>query len=132
MNHHGIVHFEIAADDPEKLASFYQQLFGWQIEEMDMGGDSYWTIVTGPVDEQGMPSQPGYINGGMSRRMSPDQRTSTFVDVESVDDYLAKAKDLGGTVLVEKTPVPQMGWLAMLQDPQGNPFGMWQTDPSAG
>ncbi len=30
-----------------------------------------------------------------------------------------------------KSPVPGMGWFAMLIDPQGNPFALWQTDSSA-
>jgi predicted enzyme related to lactoylglutathione lyase len=28
-------------------------------------------------------------------------------------------------------PVPGMGWFAQLNDPQGNPFGVWQTDMEA-
>jgi predicted enzyme related to lactoylglutathione lyase len=34
--------------------------------------------------------------------------------------------------MVEKMPVPGMGWFAQLIDPQGNPFALWQTDMSAG
>jgi len=41
MVNHGVVHFEIPADDPEKLAAFYTQLFGWRIEKFPMEGG--WT-----------------------------------------------------------------------------------------
>jgi predicted enzyme related to lactoylglutathione lyase len=131
-NNHGIVHFETTADDPDKLAEFYTQLFGWQVQKLDMGGTPYWVIMTGPVDEQGAPSQPGYINGGMTKRTSAEQSAINYVNVESVDQYVTKAKGLGATVMAEKAPVPQMGWFALLKDPQGNEFGVWQNDTSAG
>lgn len=130
-NHHGIVHFEISGDDPDKLAQFYQQLFGWQIQKLDMGGTPYWVIMTGPTNENGEPAEPGFINGGMSQRTSPEQRGTNYVNVESVDEYTRKAKGLGATTLADKMPVPQMGWFALMKDPQGNEFGVWQVDPTA-
>jgi predicted enzyme related to lactoylglutathione lyase len=126
----GIVHFEIPADDPDALSGFYIQLFDWKIEKMDMGGVSYWTIVTAPTDESGMIQGPG-VNGGMMNRMDPNQRPVHYVNVSSVDTYLEKARGLGATVVFEKMPVPGMGWFAQLMDPQGNVFGIWQTDATA-
>src|SRR5947208_493865 len=62
MNQHGVVHFEIPADDPEKLVGFYKQLFGWEVDKMDMEGMPYWSIRTGPHDPTTMmPKEPGYI-----------------------------------------------------------------------
>ena len=128
---HGVIHFEIPASDPEKLSRFYTELFGWQIIKMDMGGTAYYVTSTVESDEEGRPKEPGAINGGMSARQSPDQGPVNFVDVESVDDYVSKARSLGAAVTVDKMPVPGMGWFAQLTDPDGNPFGVWQTDPSA-
>ena len=125
------MHFEMAADDPEKLADFYRDVFGWKIEKMPMGGMDYWTLQTVPTDDKGMPTEPGGINGGLMKRQAPGQGPVNYINVESVDDYAAKAKAAGATVIVEKMPVPQMGWFAHLVDPQGNPFGIWQTDPAA-
>ena len=130
MNH-GVVHFEIPADDPDKLASFYGDLFGWQVEKMP-GGMEYWGLRTVPTDDKGMPTEPGGINGGLMRRQAPDQRPINYVNVESIDEYVGKAKSLGASVMVEKMSVPGMGWFAQLVDPQGNPFALWQTDMSAG
>ena len=129
---HGVIHFEIPASDPESLSQFYTQLFGWQITKMDMGGgDPYYVTMTVEADEEGRPKEPGAINGGMYRRQSPDQRPVNFVEVENVDEYLSKAQGLGAKVTVPRSPVPGMGWFAQLTDPDGNPFGIWQTDPSA-
>ena len=41
------------------------------------------------------------------------------------------AQNLGATVMKPRAPVPGMGWFAMLVDPQGNSFAMWERDPNA-
>lgn len=128
---HAVSHFEIPADDPEKLAGFYKQLFDWNIQKFDMGEAEYWMVSTVPTNDQGMPTEPGGINGGLFRRQAPGQGVLNYVTVESIDDYTAKAKSLGATVTLEKMPVPQMGYFAQLVDPQGNSFGIWQDDPNA-
>ena len=120
-----IVHFEIPADDPEKLAAFYTQMFDWKIEKMQGGGEEYWGITTVPVDNKGMPTEPG-VNGGMMARQVPQQAPVNYISVDSVDESVAKAKALGATVVVEKKEVPGMGWFAQLIDPQGNIFAVWQ------
>ncbi|MPZ49508.1 MAG: VOC family protein [Dehalococcoidia bacterium] len=129
---HGVVHFEIPATDPDKVADFYRQLFGWQIDKMSVGESEYWFVMSGPVDEQGAPKESGYINGGLYRRQMPDQTPVNYVDVESVDEYTNKARALGAKVVMEKTPVPGMGWFSLLADPDGNSFGVWQNDTAAG
>jgi predicted enzyme related to lactoylglutathione lyase len=53
------------------------------------------------------------------------------VNVESVDRSVARAKELGAKVTKPKAAVPGMGWFAMLTDPQGNDFALWQTDATA-
>ena len=131
MNHHGVVHFDIPATDPEKLSQFYTQLFGWKIEKMQMGDTEYWVTNTVPVGEDFMPAVPGAINGGIYKRQEAQQGPVNYVNVESVDEYVNKARGLGAKVLMGKMPVPQMGWYALLQDPDGNPFGVWQNDMAA-
>jgi predicted enzyme related to lactoylglutathione lyase len=129
--HHGVVHFEIPADDPDKLSQFYTQLFGWKIQKMDMGGMPYHVVETVPMDEKGMPTETGGIGGGIAKRTSPDQRPTNYVEVESVDEYAEKAKKLGAREAMGKMPVPGMGFFAILIDPEGNPFGVWENDTSA-
>jgi len=133
MNH-TIVHFEIPADDPEKLADFYSNLFGWKIQKMTgmpgMEDVDYWTVGTVPTDDKGMPTEPG-VNGGMMKRQTPDQRPTNYISVESVAEYVQKAKSLGAKVALDKMPVPGMGWFAQIVDPQGNVIALWETDQSA-
>ena len=82
-----IVHFEIPFDDGDRARAFYKDAFGWNVSEMpDMG---YTMVMSGPVEDSGMPSERGYINGGMFQRNDRFPGTPVItVDVESIDDAL--------------------------------------------
>jgi len=125
MVDHTIVHFEIPADDVEKLRKFYSKLFGWKIEKFP-GPMEYWMIETVPVDNKGMPIRPG-VNGGMMKRQQPEHKPVNYIAVESVDEYTKKIKALGGKVLVPKMEVPGIGWWALALDPEGNQFAILQS-----
>jgi len=126
---HTVVHFEIPADQPERAAEFYRELFGWKIEHMG-GPMDYWLVNTVPTDAEGRPSEPG-VNGGLMRRMMPEQTPVNYISVENVDQFARKAESLGAKVVAPKTPVPGMGWFAQLTDTEGNIFAIWQHDPAA-
>ena len=134
---HTIVHFEIPADNPERAAKFYRELFGWDIQRFEGSSEGmdksleYWMVKTVPTDAQGRPTEQG-VNGGLMRRMYPNQPPVNYISVESVDDFVGKAQRLGAKVLMGKSPVPGMGWFAQLNDPEGNLFAVWETDSSAG
>ncbi|HJT79071.1 MAG TPA: VOC family protein [Gemmataceae bacterium] len=117
-----VVHFEIPADDPAKLAEFYTKLFGWKIEKIPVPNHDYWGCKTG----EGMG-----IDGGIMKRVNPQQTVTNYTNVEQLDATLAQAKQLGAQVALGKTPVAGMGWIAVAIDPQGNLFGLWQSDPGA-
>ncbi len=124
MVDHTIVHFEIPADDVEKLKKFYSNLFGWKIEKMP-GPMEYWGVETVPVDKKGVPLRPG-VNGGMMKKQNPQHKAVNYIAVESVDEYVKKITSLGGKVIVPKTEIPGMGWYALALDPEGNQFGIFQ------
>ncbi|RPI54311.1 MAG: VOC family protein [Acidobacteria bacterium] len=130
MKRNPIVHFEIYADDPEKLATFYSTLFDWAIEPVP--GMDYRMVKTVEADAQGMATQPG-INGGLMKRPAGfDARAPVnYVNVDSLDAAVKRAQDLGATVTKGRAAVPGMGWFAMLMDPQGNHFAMWEQDANA-
>jgi len=122
---HTVVHFEIPADDVEKLRKFYSELFGWKIEKMP-GPVEYWGIATVPVNEKGMPQRPG-VNGGMMKRQNPEHKPVNYIAVESVDEYVKKIEALGGRIIAPKTEVPGIGWWASALDPEGNQFAVLQS-----
>ncbi len=121
---HTIVHFEIPANDLEKLQKFYSDLFGWKIEKLP-GDMEYWGILTVPVDDKGMPMRPG-VNGGMMKKQMPEQKPVNYIAVESVDEYSKKVVALGGQIAVPKMEIPGMGWWAMALDPEGNQIGLFE------
>ena len=128
---HTIVHFEIPADDPERAAKFYRELFGWDIKKFAAAaGPEYWLLSTVPTDATGQPARAG-VNGGLLRRQHPEHRPVNYVSVESVDQFAEKATRLGAEVVMPKTAVTGMGWFTWLSDTEGNVFAIWQTDAKA-
>jgi predicted enzyme related to lactoylglutathione lyase len=124
------MHFEVHAEQPERAARFYEQLFGWTFSRWD-GPMEYWNITTGPDGAPG-------INGGMVRRRGPapgDQAAvNAFVctiGVANVDDLVARIPAAGGQIALPKMPVPGIGWLAYARDTEGNLFGFLAPDVSA-
>ena len=122
---HTIVHFEIPAQDVEKLKQFYEQVFGWKITQYPSPMD-YWLIETVPVDENGAPQRPG-VNGGMFKKPEPGIKPINYFSVESINDYLTKIQNLGGKVISPKQEVPNVGWIAAAEDPEGNQFALIQS-----
>ena len=120
-----IVHFEIPAEDVEKLSKFYHELFGWKFVHSPIPGMDYWLIHTVPTDEQGMPERPG-INGGMYVKENEMQIPTNWISVEDIDAYSKKLVDLGGKIVVEKMEIPNVGWTAVGIDPEGNQVAMMQ------
>ena len=114
-----VTHFEIYGDDLPNLADFYQSLFGWQITKAP--GIDYHTVKTGAG-----------VGGGLSRRPIDEPRSWVhYVSVPSVDEAVARVVDLGGTVVRGRTAVPKTAWYAVVADPEGNIFAVWQADPTA-
>jgi predicted enzyme related to lactoylglutathione lyase len=119
-----IVHFEVPVEDMERAKKFWTELMGWSIEGSKEFPD-YVTIRTKTVD-----GNEG-IGGGMMKRQHPNQQIMNYFDVDSVDAYVEKVKGLGGRVVMEKSPVPGMGWFSVCLDTENNVFGVWQSDKSA-
>jgi len=125
MVDHTIVHFEIPADDIQKMKNFYGKLFGWKIEKTP-GPVDYWSIETVPVDKKGEPIRPG-VNGGIMKKQNPQHKPFNYILVESVNEYSKKIEVLGGKVIVPKMEVPGVGWWALALDPEGNQFGILES-----
>ncbi|HJQ48123.1 MAG TPA: VOC family protein [Amycolatopsis sp.] len=123
-----IVHFEIPFDNGDRARGFYRETFGWNV--MEMPEMAYTMASTGPVTEQGTPSEPGFINGGMVARADATPKSPVLtIDVASIDAALEKIERLGGTKLVGRTEIPNMGFYAYFTDTEGNTMGLWENLP---
>ena len=117
-----VVHFELAADDPERATRFYHEVFGWQSQKWD-GPQDYWLIKTGEEGEPG-------IDGAIMRRDSAGTTTVNTIDVSSVDEFVTKIEQAGGNVVAPKMPIPGIGYFAYCSDTEGNMFAIMQSDSS--
>ncbi|MBX4198968.1 VOC family protein [Candidatus Parcubacteria bacterium] len=128
-----IVHFEIQADETERAAKFYRDVFSWEIEKYPMPDMEYWGVMTAPKDSK----EPG-INGGLLKRPCPapalGQGLNAMVCTIQVDDFDAYAKKIlaaGGQVAMPKFALPGMAWQGYFIDTEGNTFGLHQADAGA-
>jgi hypothetical protein len=119
-----IVHFELPVDDPERAARFYRDALGWEIQKWD-GPIPYWMIMTGDDGEPG-------IDGALTLREGGIDQTVNTVDVDDLDAAVARVEQHGGRVVMPRTAVPGVGYMAYCADTEGNRFGLMQMDESAG
>jgi uncharacterized protein len=119
-----VVHFEIPFDDADRAQGFYRDVFGWSVQpmpEMD-----YTIVSTGPGDDQGLPSEPGFINGGMMKRQEQLGTPVIVLQVDDIDKTLAMVEENGGSTVLGKLPVAEMGFAGYFRDSEGNLMGLWQ------
>jgi uncharacterized protein len=119
-----VVHFEVPYDDGDRARTFYEKAFGWQLMTVpDMG---YTLVMAGPSGDQG-PTEAGFINGGMMQRQEPFTAPNIVIDVDNLEDALKAVADAGGTAVVERQQVGDMGFSAYFKDSEGNLIGLWET-----
>jgi predicted enzyme related to lactoylglutathione lyase len=121
-----VIHFEIGVDNPQRAIKFYTEVFGWKVDQWQTprGPMDYWLVTTGKKPEEG-------IDGALMPRRNYPQAVVNAISVPSVDDYLVKIKAAGGQALSAKMPIPTIGWFATCKDPEGNIFGIMESDPKA-
>jgi uncharacterized protein len=114
---HGVInHIEFPADDPERAMRFYSAVAGWEFSPMD-GMPDYWVFRFAD----------GY-GGGIGRRgKTVGQVVRDYIEVDSIEDALQAAEANGGTVKEAKDEVPGFGWFAVVNDPEGNEVGLFQS-----
>jgi uncharacterized protein len=83
----------------------------------------YWMVTTGDEKEKG-------INGGISKRGESGMPNMNTIGVPSLEEFVAKVQKGGGKVL-QKMPIPGVGYFATCQDTEGNIFGIIQEDRNA-
>jgi predicted enzyme related to lactoylglutathione lyase len=117
-----VIHFEIHADDPERCAAFYRDVFGWEIQQWD-GPIDYWLAKTGPGDKPG-------IDGAIVRRTTPPpsdgQPLNSFTSTLEVEDIERTEREVtaaGGEQVVPREDIPGVGRVSYFKDTEGNIFG---------
>lgn len=115
MAHGDITHIDIPVSDLDAATSFYSGLFGWQIAEVP-GFEGY-----------PMWQAPNQISGGgLGLREEGFTHTRSYVEVDSIDDTVAKAEASGGRLVREKSEITPTSWWAVIADPDGNEIGLFE------
>jgi uncharacterized protein len=122
-----IIWFEIPADNLDRAKAFYGKLFGWKINPFP-GLPTPETQNYLHIDTGGEDASP---DGGLMKRMHPEQSITNYINVPSVTESMAKVEKLGGKICVPKTAVMQMGYFAVCQDTEGNTFALWERNEKA-
>lgn len=112
------VHVELATTDIDKAKPFYQSLFDWKLEDLEMAPGFTYTMI-------GVGEGTG---GGMMKHPMPGAPSAwlPYVLVDDVAAAAAKAQSLGANVIKDVTEVPNAGSFAIFIDPTGAALGLWQ------
>jgi uncharacterized protein len=122
-----VVHFEIPVDNLARAKKFYS-IFGWQMQDWPMPDDSVYVGATTVEtdDYTAQPKEPGAINGGIVLRDQYTKSPTITINVDSVDEYIAKVKKAGGDVVKPKQAIEGMGYFAYVSDTENNTLGLWE------
>ena len=110
-----VIHFEIVGKDQGALQRYYGNLFGWKLNTDFPGG-------YGMTD----PAQTGLIVGVGNTPDGSAGHVTGYVTVDDIDATLAKAVDLGGSVVMPKFSPDGNAQLALVADPEGHVLGLTQ------
>lgn len=113
---------ELGTTDQDAAKAFYTALFGWQVVDMPMGPAGNYSMF--------------YLGGGdvgAAYTLFPEMRQAgippnwtLYVAVDNVDETARRVKELGGKVCKEPFDVFDVGRMAVIQDPTGASFCLWQ------
>ena len=114
MTKRKIVHIEIPSSDFEKSGKFYNALFGWTITPFPEMNYVTWEPEEGP-------------GGGFSPIDENTKAGEILVHVASddIEADLKRAQSLGGTIVRQKSEIPNIGWWGIFKDPMGNAIALY-------
>ncbi|HXA27231.1 MAG TPA: VOC family protein [Candidatus Angelobacter sp.] len=114
---------DLGTSDLEAATRFYSSIFGWEFQSAgpEAGGYGFFMLN-------------GKMVAGAGPLMSEQQPIvwSTYIDTDDADATVAKAREAGGTVIVEPMDVMDVGRMAFFIDPTGAAIGVWQPKTHTG
>lgn len=112
--------YDLMTTDHEAGQEFYSRLVGWGTTEWEGGEQPYTMFTNNDVPGGGYARLPDEaLAAGVPSHWVP------YVLVSDVDDTVAKATQLGGSVIHPATDIPEAGRFAWLADPQGAEFAIF-------
>ena len=119
---------ELGTSVGEDGKKFYTQLFGWEFEDHPMGPGMVYTILKLAGKDVGALYE---LMPEMKAQDIPPHWMS-YVSVDNADETAEKAKAEGATIIKEPFDVFTLGRMAVIQDPAGAVFSIWQAKDNKG
>ena len=113
---------ELATTDQKGAVNFYRALFEWGVNEQPMGPNETYSMF----EMRSKPIGAAYTMKAEQRQQGVPPHWGSYVSVANADETVKRAKELGGTVLAPAFDVMDAGRMAVLQDPTGAVFMVWQ------
>src|SRR6267378_4458329 len=117
---------ELATTDGHGAKKFYSELFGWTTHDSPIGPGMVYTMLK--LDGKDVGAL--YEKGEMMKEVPTVW--ASYISVANADETAAKAKSLGGTVMQEPFDVMDVGRMAVILDPTGAAFCIWQPGKHTG
>lgn len=115
-----VVHFEIGCRNLPATRDFYSKIFGWEY-----AGEAPNMAMVGNLGPYA-PTPTTGIGGHLTALgHEPFKYVTFYIQVPDIEATLAQIATQGGTTLIPKTEVPNMGHFAWFNDPEGNAIGLW-------
>lgn len=105
------------ARTPESARKFYGEVFGWEFKDLPELNRALFEPANPPSG--GLRIPPENDPGGILN----------YILVESLEDAPEKIEAAGGKVLMPGGEVPDIGWWALFQVPEGNVLALWKSKP---
>lgn len=119
---------ELHTSDQNAAKSFYSTLFGWEAHDSPMGPNDFYT----EFKLQGREAAAGCTLRPEHRAQGVPPHWAIYIAVENADATAAKAGQLGGKILAPAFDVMDFGRMAIIQDPTGAQFCVWQANKNTG
>lgn len=119
--------FELATTDQPGAKSFYSSLFGWTANDSPLGPGEVYTMF----QNDGATAAAAY-NMPQAEAATAPPHWNLYIAVANADDSAKRAAELGGKILAGPFDVMTAGRMAVVQDPTGAIFAIWQAGNTAG
>lgn len=124
-----VVHFEIPAENRERIINFYTKAFGWKTQTLGPDMGEYVVVTTTETDENTKrPKVPGAINGGFYLKSEDpaSQYPSVVISVDDLNKSIEDVKNAGGKIHGDIQDIPGVGKFVSIIDTEGNRLSVLQ------
>ena len=119
---------DLATTDQEAAKSFYGSLFGWEYDDRPMGEGAVYSMAQ--LDGKAVAAIAPQMQDQRDQGIPPNW--TSYVTVESADDAARRAGELGGQVYAQPFEVFDAGRMAVIADPTGAVFAVWEPRENIG